>query len=92
MSISGSTHRGVAVNSVKSRRVLFDHTPAYYKLAFINRVNGHAIEDLSNRSDMVARGTCSRFPGLLTHGHSHQYHLTPTLKISGGFKSRRVRP
>ena len=80
---SGSTHRGIASNAVIFWRVFFDHTAAYYELAFIDRVNGHSIEDRSIRSDMAALGTCSRFPGLLTHGQSPHYHLTPTLKVSG---------
>jgi len=58
--------------------VLVDHTSAYYKLAFIDRVHGHSIKDRFNRSDMVTRGTCSRFSGLLTHGHSPGSYLVNT--------------
>ena len=53
----------------------------------MNRVKGHPIEDRSNRFDMAARGACSGFPGILTHGQSPHYYLNSAQRVGGSSPS-----
>jgi hypothetical protein len=61
--------------------VLINHAAAQDIPAFINWVHGHSIEDRSDRSYKVARGTCSRFSGTITHGRSPLCFSTSSSRV-----------